>query len=58
MQLDRLSKKLEGIEKVSEQGKLATDLFKMMTNCKEIWFEAYANLVRRVGSRIKRIVIC
>lgn len=55
MQLDRLSKKLEGIEKASKQGKPVTDLFKIMTNCKEIWFEAYANLYANTGAITKGV---
>lgn len=50
MQLDRLSKKLEGISDASQKGRRVRDLFQMMTNCKELWFEAYANIYSNEGA--------
>ena len=42
MQIDRLSKKLAGIPDATKKGRHARDLFKIMTNCMELWLEAYA----------------
>ena len=50
MQLDRLSRKLEGISDASQKGRRVRDLFQMMTNCKELWFEAYANIYSNEGA--------
>lgn len=54
MRFDRLIKKLEGISDASKKGRKVTDLFKIMANQKEIWFEAYANIVREQRSNYKR----
>ena len=50
MRFDRLSKKLEGISDASMKGRPIQDLFKLMTNVKEIWYEAYANLYANKGA--------
>jgi len=50
MRFDGLIKKLEGVEEASRKGRLVQDLFKTMTNQKEIWFEAYANLYSNKGA--------
>ena len=55
MQLDRLLKKLEGISDASEKGRKVKDLFKTMTNCKELWFEAYANIYSNQGAITKGV---
>ena len=55
MQLDRLVKKLEGISDASEKGKKVEDLFKTMTNGKELWFEAYANIYSNQGAITKGV---
>jgi group II intron reverse transcriptase/maturase len=53
MQFDRLNKKLEGISDASKKGKPVRDLFKIMTNCKEIWYEAYARIYSNKGAITK-----
>ena len=55
MQFDRLSKKLNGISDASKKGNRVQDLFKLMTNQKEIWFEAYANIYSNDGALTKGI---
>lgn len=50
MRFDRLIKKLEGISDASKKGRKVTDLFKIMANQKEIWFEAYANIYSNKGA--------
>jgi RNA-directed DNA polymerase len=55
MQFDRLSKKLDGILYASKKGRKVQDLFKLMTNCKEIWFEAYANIYANSGAITKGV---
>lgn len=50
MQFDRLNRKLEGISNASKNGNLVKDLFQLMTNNKEIWFEAYANIYSNQGA--------
>ena len=55
MQLNRLFKKLEGISDASEKGRKVKDLFKTMTNCKELWFEAYANIYSNQGAITKGV---
>ena len=55
MQLDRLIKKLEGISDASEKGRKVKDLFKTMTNCKELWFEAYGNIYSNQGAITKGV---
>jgi len=55
MRFDRLIKKLEGISDASTKGRKVTDLFKIMANQKEIWFEAYANIYSNKGAITKGI---
>ena len=55
MQFDRLSKKLERIKNVSKRGVPVLDLFKLIANQKEIWFEAYANIYSNEGALTKGI---
>jgi len=55
MQLDRLIKKLEGMSDASENGRKVKDLFKTMTNCRELWFEAYANIYNNKGAITKGV---
>jgi RNA-directed DNA polymerase len=55
MQLNRLSRKLEGIEDASKKGRPVTDLFKIMTNVEEIWYEAYANIYSNSGAITKGV---
>ena len=55
MQFDRLSKKLEGISDTSKKRKPVQDLFKTMTNCKEIWYEAYARIYSNKGAITKGV---
>jgi len=55
MQFDRLSRKLEGISDASIKGRKVTDLFKIMTNQPEIWFEAIANLYPNKGAITKGV---
>ena len=50
MQIDRLSKKLEGISDASKKGRHVRDLFRIMTNCRELWLEAYANIYSNKGA--------
>ena len=50
MQIDRLSKKLEGISDASKKGRRVKDLFRIMTNCRELWLEAYANIYSNKGA--------
>jgi group II intron reverse transcriptase/maturase len=55
MQFDRLNRKLEGITDASKKGKCVKDLFQLMTNNKEIWFEAYANIYSNKGAITKGV---
>ena len=50
MQIDRLSKKLEGISDASKKGRRVKDLFRIMTNCRELWLAAYANIYSNKGA--------
>jgi len=49
MQLDRLNRKLEGLEKASKNGHRVKDLYRMMS-LPEIWQEAYANIYSNKGA--------
>lgn len=49
MQLDRLNRKLEGLEKASKNGHRVKDLYRMMY-LPEIWQEAYANIYSNKGA--------
>jgi hypothetical protein len=49
MQLDRLNRKLEGLEKASKNGHRVKDLYRMMYLA-EIWQEAYANIYSNKGA--------
>jgi retron-type reverse transcriptase len=60
-----LSKKLEGISDASKKGRRVKDLFRIMTNCRELWLEAYANIYSNKGAntldgfsqeRVERII--
>ena len=55
MQFDRLNRKLEGITDASKKGNRVKDLFQLMTNNKEIWFEAYANIYSNRGAITKGV---
>ncbi len=55
MQFDRLNRKLEGITDSSKKGNRVKDLFQLMTNNKEIWFEAYANIYSNQGAITKGV---
>jgi RNA-directed DNA polymerase len=55
MQFDRLNRKLEGITDASIKGNRVKDLFQLMTNNKEIWFEAYANIYSNKGAITKGV---
>ena len=55
MQFDRLNRKLEGITDASKKENRVKDLFQLMTNNKEIWFEAYANIYSNQGAITKGI---
>lgn len=55
MQFDRLNRKLEGISNSSKKGNRVKDLFQLMTNNKEIWFEAYANIYSNQGAITKGV---
>ena len=55
MQFDRLNRKLEGITDASKKGNRVKDLFQLMTNSKEIWFEAYANIYSNQGAITKGV---
>jgi retron-type reverse transcriptase len=46
----RLNKKLEGIEKCSEQGHKVRKLFNIMVNNLELWMQAYANVYPNKGA--------
>lgn len=50
MQIDRLSKKLEGISDASKKSRRVKDLLRIMTNCRELWLEAYANIYSNKGA--------
>ncbi len=52
MQLDRLNRKLEGLEKASKDGHRVKDLYRMMY-LSEIWQEAYANIYSNKGALTK-----
>ena len=55
MQFDRLNRKLEGITDASIKENRVKDLFQLMTNNKEIWFEAYANIYSNRGAITKGV---
>ena len=55
MQFDRLNRKLEGISDASRKGNRVKDLFQLMTNNIEIWFEAYANIYSNQGAITKGV---
>ena len=55
MRLARLNKKLEGIKDASKKGRKVQDLFQLMTNCKEIWYEAYARIYSNKGAVTKGV---
>ena len=54
MLFDRLSRKLEGLERASKQGKKVRDLTRIM-HLDEIWYEAYANIYANKGAMTKGI---
>ena len=54
MQLNRLNRKLEGLEKASKNGHHAKDLYRMMYQ-PEIWQEAYANIYSNKGALTKGV---
>jgi RNA-directed DNA polymerase len=49
MQLDRLERKLERLERESIKGKRVRDLHRIF-NLPEIWYEAYANIYSNKGA--------
>lgn len=54
MEFDRLSRKLEGLEKASTQGYKVRNLHEIMRQ-PEIWYEAYANIYSNKGAMTKGI---
>lgn len=54
MLFDRLSRKLEGLERASKQGKKVRTLTRIM-HLDEIWYEAYANIYANKGAMTKGI---
>ena len=55
MRFDGLNKKLEGITNASKEGKPVKWLFRYMTNCRELWVEAYANIYSNKGAITKGV---
>ena len=48
-------KKLEGMQKCSENGHLAKDLFQTMMNCDDLWVQAYINIQSNKGAMTKGV---
>ena len=50
---NRTIKKLEGLRKCIENGNNASDLFKIMLTCEDLWMQAYVNIQSNQGAMTK-----
>jgi len=52
---NRTIKKLEGLRKCIENGNNASDLFKIMLTCEDLWMQAYVNIQSNQGAMTKGV---